>query len=82
MAETQVLFRVEEDLLQALDRALTARGFKTRNEWFRAQVREVLEEEVDRKRLAQLLDRMTVEGTTEKDVVRMVKDWRERKARR
>lgn len=82
MAETQVLFRVEEDLLQALDRVLTARGFKTRNEWFRAQVREVLEEEVDRKRLAQLLDRMTVEGTTEKDVVRMVKDWRERKARR
>jgi len=77
-----VLFRVEEALLEALDRALAARGFKTRNEWFRAQVRLVLEEETDRKRLSQLLDRLAMEDVTEEDVLHMVKGWRARKSRR
>src|SRR6266571_1537059 len=45
MAETQVLFRVERELLQALDRILSTEGFKTRNEWFRAQIREALVKE-------------------------------------
>ena len=82
MAETQVLFRVDEELLEALDRILPARGFKTRNEWFRAQIRAVMEEEAGRKRLAKLLERLTVDGIEEEDVVRMVKAWRSRKARR
>jgi len=81
MAETQVLFRVEEELLAALDRMLPSWGFGTRNEWFRAQIRRALDEEVDRRRLAQLLDRLTVEGVTEADVVKMVKAWRFRKSR-
>jgi len=82
MAETQVLFRVEEELLEALDRILPARGFKTRNEWFRAQIRDVLEEETRRKRVMGILDRLTVEGIEDKDIVRMVKDWRSRGTRR
>ena len=82
MAETQVLFRVEEELLEALDRILPARGFKTRNEWFRAQIRDVLEEETRRKRVMSILDRLTVEGIEDKDIVRMVKDWRSRRPRR
>ena len=82
MAETQVLFRVEEELLEALDRILPARGFKTRNEWFRAQIRDVLEEETRRKRVMGILDRLTVEGIEDKDIVRMVKDWRSRGPRR
>ena len=82
MVETQVLFRVEEELLDALDRILPARGFKTRNEWFRAQIRGVLEEETRRKRVMGILDRLTVEGIEDKDIVRMVKDWRSRGPRR
>lgn len=77
-----MLFRVEEELLEALDRAVAARGFKTRNEWFRSQVRQVLEEESDRKRLAQLLDRLTAEGVGEQDIVEMVKLWRAKKSGR
>ena len=82
MAETQVLFRVEKELLEALDRILPARGFKTRNEWFRAQIRDVLEEETRRKRVMGILDRLTVEGIEDKDILRMVKDWRSRGPRR
>ena len=82
MAETQVLFRVEEELLEALDRILPARGFKTRNEWFRAQIRDVLEEETRRKRVMGILDRLTVEGIEDKDILRMVKEWRSRGPRR
>ena len=81
MAETQVLFRVEEELLRALDRILSAEGFKTRNEWFRAQIRKALED-AKRERAAGLLDRLTVEGVREDDIVDMVREWRSKKARR
>jgi len=81
VAETQVLFRVEEELLRALDRILSAEGFKTRNEWFRAQIRKALED-AKRKRAAGLLDRLTVEGVREDDIVDMVREWRSKKARR
>jgi len=81
VAETQVLFRVERELLQALDRILSTEGFKTRNEWFRAQIRKALED-AKRKRAAGLLDRLTVEGVREDDIVDMVREWRSKKARR
>ncbi|HLE98181.1 MAG TPA: hypothetical protein VI997_12485 [Candidatus Thermoplasmatota archaeon] len=35
MAEKQVLFRLDEALLESLDRKLAQRGFRTRNAWFR-----------------------------------------------
>jgi len=75
------LFRVERELLQALDRILSMEGFKTRNEWFRAQIRKALED-AKRKRAAGLLDRLTVEGVQEDDIVEMVREWRSKKARR
>lgn len=81
MAETQVLFRVEKELLEALDKVLSAEGFRTRNEWFRAQIRKALEES-KRARVAGLLERLTVEGVREEDVVEMVREWRSRKGRR
>ncbi|HVL49147.1 MAG TPA: ribbon-helix-helix protein, CopG family [Candidatus Thermoplasmatota archaeon] len=40
MAEKQVLFRLEEDLLDRLDRKLAQRGYRTRNAWFRDVVRD------------------------------------------
>lgn len=76
-----MLFRVEKELLEALDRALPAEGFKTRNEWFRAQIRKSLEQ-ARRKLASGLLDRLTVEGITEGDIVAMVHEWRSKKGRR
>lgn len=81
MTETQVLFRVEKHLLEALDRILPAEGFKTRNEWFRAQIRRSLEE-TRRKLASGLLDRLTVEGLDEDDILGMVREWRSKKGRR
>jgi len=81
VAETQVLFRVEKELLEALDRVIPAEGYKTRNEWFRAQIRKSLEE-ARRKLASGLLDRLTVEGVSEADIVAMVREWRSKKGRR
>lgn len=72
---------MEKELLEALDRVLPAEGFKTRNEWFRAQIRKSLEE-AKRKLASGLLDRMTVEGVDEDDIVAMVREWRSKKGRR
>jgi len=82
MVETQVLFRVDDELLSALDRIVTERGFKTRNEWFRAQIREAIEAEARRRGAMAVLDRLTVAGIQDEDIVRMVKEWRSRKRRR
>ncbi len=81
MAETQVLFRVEKELLEALDKILSTEGFKTRNEWFRAQIRKALEES-KRRRLGDLFKDLRVEGIREEDIVQMVREWRSKKARR
>lgn len=81
MAETQVLFRLEKRLLDALDESLPWQGFKTRNEWFRAQVRRAVEESRQR-RLSGVLDRLTIEGIREEDIVELVRQWRSRKGRR
>ena len=76
-----MLFRVEEELLEALDQVVRARGFRTRNEWFRAQIRQTVEAEARRAKAMAVLDRLTVEGIQEEDIVRMVKEWRARKRR-
>ena len=72
---------MEKELLRALDRILSADGFKTRNEWFRAQIRKALED-AKRKRAAGLLGRLTVEGVQEDEIVDMVREWRSKKGRR
>ena len=54
MSESQVIFRIEKDLLDQLDSRLQLFGFKTRNEWFRAKVREFVEE-ADKKRMLKKL---------------------------
>lgn len=38
MAEKQVLFRLDEDLLAKLDQKLLTSPYKTRNAWFKAVV--------------------------------------------
>ena len=79
MGETQVILRIDKEILNELDLHLTIDGFKTRNEWFRAKVREFIEESKQRKMLKKL-DKLTVKGITEEEIVEMVSDWRKRKA--
>lgn len=75
----QVLFRCEASLVRQLDRAITAAGFRTRNEWFRAQVRKALDD-AERREALGILDKLTIEGITEEEIVSMVKAWRARKS--
>lgn len=77
MADAQVIFRIDEKLLKKLDNSLRVSGFKTRNEWFRNEVRNFLEE-IERKKALKLVDRLAVEGMSEEDVALMVREWREK----
>ncbi len=78
MAETQVIFRLDKRLLKEFDETLKVSGFKTRNEWFRAAIREFLED-VERKKVLQKLKKLEVKGLEEKDIEEMVSKWRSEK---
>jgi metal-responsive CopG/Arc/MetJ family transcriptional regulator len=78
MGDVQVIFRVDDGLLKRLDASLKESGFKTRNEWFRHQVRSFLEE-AERRKAMKLVERLTVEGMTEDEVVQMVREWKGKK---
>jgi metal-responsive CopG/Arc/MetJ family transcriptional regulator len=78
MAETQVIFRLDKRLLKEFDETLKVSGFKTRNEWFRAAIREFLED-VERKKVLQKLRKLEVKGLEEKDIEEMVSKWRSEK---
>jgi metal-responsive CopG/Arc/MetJ family transcriptional regulator len=78
MAETQVIFRLDKRLLKEFDETLKISGFKTRNEWFRAAIREFLED-VERKKVLQKLRKLEVKGLEEKDIEEMVSKWRSEK---
>ncbi|HWG91658.1 MAG TPA: hypothetical protein VNZ52_12490 [Candidatus Thermoplasmatota archaeon] len=41
--DKQVLFRLDENLLMRLDRALGTQGYKTRNAWFKEMVESYLQ---------------------------------------
>ncbi|MBM4250223.1 MAG: hypothetical protein FJ149_12560 [Euryarchaeota archaeon] len=75
MTDTQVILRVDRETLKELDRLLSAHGFKTRNEWFRATVREFIEESKKQEMLGKL-SRLDAEGIDEREIVAMVRDWR------
>jgi len=79
MAETQVIFRVDDRILRHFDRLLKSSGFRTRNEWFRSKVREFLED-MEREKALKAVKKLTVKGMTEDEIVRMVKDWRKKGA--
>ena len=78
MAETQVIFRLDKRLLKEFDETLKVSGFKTRNEWFRAAIREFLED-IERKKVLQKLRKLEVKGLEEKDIEEMVSKWRSEK---
>ncbi len=78
MTETQVIFRLDKRILKELDESLKLSGFKTRNEWFRAAIREFLED-IERKKVLKKLKRLEIEGLEEKDLAEMVNEWRSEK---
>ncbi len=78
MTETQVIFRLDKRLLKEFDETLKISGFKTRNEWFRAAIREFLED-VERKKVLQKLRKLEIKGLEEKDIEEMVSKWRSEK---
>jgi len=78
MSDAQIIFRIEKDLLDQLDDRLQQSGFKTRNEWFRSKVREFVEE-ADKRRMLKKLEKLSVDGIKEEEIVQMVKDWRKGK---
>ena len=78
MTDTQVILRVDRETLKELDRLLSAHGFKTRNEWFRAKVREFIEES-KKLSMQKKLAKLDVEGIDEQEIVAMVHDWRRKK---
>lgn len=79
MAETQVIFRIDNKMLRKFDSILKLSGFRTRNEWFRSKVREFLED-MARKEALKAVRALTVKGMTEKEILEMVKGWRKEKA--
>lgn len=78
MAETQVIFRLDKKILKELDDVLKISGFKTRNEWFRATIRDFMTN-MERKKVLQRLRKFEIEGLEEKDIVEMIDKWRSEK---
>ncbi len=65
-------------MLKEFDETLKISGFRTRNEWFRAAIREFLDD-VERKKVLQKLRKLEVKGLEEKDIEEMVSKWRSEK---
>ncbi len=78
MAETQIIFRLDKKILKDLDESLKISGFKTRNEWFRAAIREFLED-LERKRVLYKLKKLEVKGLKEEEIAELVNKWRSEK---
>jgi len=78
MNETQIIFRLDQRLLKEFDETLKISGFKTRNEWFRAAIREFLND-VEHKQVLKKLSNLEVKGLEEKDIDEMVSKWRSEK---
>ena len=75
MTETQIIFRLDKKILKDLDENLKLSGFKTRNEWFRATIRNFMAD-IERKKSLQKLKKLEIQCLEDKDIVEMVDKWR------
>ena len=78
MAETQILFRLDKKILKDLDESLKISGFKTRNEWFRAVIRDFLSDR-EREKVLRKLKKLEIKGLEDKDISEMIDKWRHEK---
>ncbi len=75
MAETQIIFRLDKKILKELDESLKISGFKTRNEWFRAVIRDFLGD-IEREKILRKLKKLEIKGLGEKEIAEMIENWR------
>ncbi len=78
MAETQIIFRLDKKILKDLDESLKISGFKTRNEWFRAVIRDFLGD-IEREKVLRKLKKLEIKGLEDKDIAEMIDKWRHKK---
>ncbi len=78
MAETQIIFRLDKKILNELDKSLKISGFKTRNEWFRAVIRDFMGD-IEREKVLRKLKKLEIKGVDDKDIVEMIDKWRSEK---
>jgi len=78
MAETQIIFRLDKKILKDLDESLKISGFKTRNEWFRAIIRDFLGD-IEREKVLRKLKKLEIKGLEDKDIAEMIDKWRHEK---
>jgi metal-responsive CopG/Arc/MetJ family transcriptional regulator len=78
MAETQIIFRLDKKILKDLDESLKISGFKTRNEWFRAVIRDFLGDR-EREKVLRKLKKLEIKGLEDKDIAEMIDKWRHEK---
>jgi metal-responsive CopG/Arc/MetJ family transcriptional regulator len=78
MAETQIIFRLDKKIIKELDESLKISGFKTRNEWFRAVIRDFLGDR-EREKVLRKLKKLEIKGLEDKDIAEMIDKWRHEK---
>ncbi len=78
MAETQIIFRLDKKILKELDESLKISGFKTRNEWFRAIIRDFLGD-MEREKVLRKLKKLEIKGLEDKEITGMIEKWRHEK---
>jgi len=78
MAETQIIFRLDKKIIKELDESLKISGFKTRNEWFRAVIRDFLGDR-EREKVLRKLKKLEIKGLEDKDITEMIDKWRHEK---
>jgi len=78
MVDTQIIFRLDKKILKELDESLKISGFKTRNEWFRAAIRNFLGD-MEREKVLRKLKKLEIKGLEDKDISEMIDKWRHEK---
>ena len=76
--ETQIVFRLEKSQLDKLDRMIKVMGYRTRNEWFRHNIREFISK-AEKEAYDKELSRLDTDDISDEEIVEMVKEWRRKK---
>jgi len=69
---------LEKSQLDKLDRMIRLMGFRTRNEWFRHNIRDFISK-AEKEAYEEDLKKLDVDDISDEEIVDMVKAWRRRK---
>ena len=76
--ETQIIFRLEKNQLNRLDKMIKLMGYRTRNEWFRHNIREFISK-AEKEAYEKELSKLDIDDISDEDIVEMVKSWRKKR---